>query len=203
MKKLLPFLAISILFIFSSQIFAQDATSSTAKREQLLNKKAAQIAPKLTDDRLQKIASKTAELKTKLQNFKNKVKADTAQRVNDNLNRINSNRVAEMSGNIQKMNNILAKLEALPGATSASAQIASAGAAIAAAQSAVTAQSQKNYTIQITTEATVRADVKKMRDQLMTDLQADRKLIVDAKKALVNAVAAVRPAKGEKEKNGQ
>lgn len=155
------------------------------------------------ENRIEKFASRAAELKNKLQTFKNKVKAETAQRVSDNLNKINSNRVNEMNGNLQKMNIILAKLETLPGAASASTQIASASAAIAIAQAAVTAQSQKDYTIAVTTESTVKADVKKMRDQLMADLQVDRKLVVDAKKSLVNAVAAVRPAKIERENNGQ
>ncbi len=142
-----------------------------------------------------RIASKEAQLKTKLKVFKDKKKAEITERVSGNLNTININRTAEMTRNLQKMSELLTKVEnkasSSQNAASASAVIANAKTAIATAEAAVITQSQKDYTVQATTESKIRVDVKSSRDQLFTDLTAARKLVLDAREALVNAVMAV------------
>lgn len=184
MKKFLPILIISsFVIILTSNTFAKDASSSTTPREKLLNQKNTII-----QNVGEKIASKEAVLKAKLDAFKDKRKAEIAQRVSSNLNKINAKRTEQMTKNLQVMTNILGRLESKATGASASAEIAKAKDAIASAQSAVTAQSEKDYTVTVTTENKIRVDTKAKRDQLMKDLQATRKLVIDAKQSLANAI---------------
>jgi Skp family chaperone for outer membrane proteins len=185
-------------------VFAVDATSSTTRREALAQKLEARkdsIADKIAAMK-EKIASKEAALKTRLAAFKDKRKAEIADRVNTNLNRINENQTAQMQQHLSRMSEILAKLEARVVAGSseikdplvAKAAIASSRASIATASSAVTEQSQKDYTITVTSESQVRLDAQKVRDSLKTDIMGTRKLVIEAKQSVADAI---RIAKGQ------
>ena len=157
--------------------------------------KDAKIAEKLSDIKA-RIASKESELKTKLQTFKDQLKAKIAERVNTNLNKINQNLVAIMQKHLDKMSIILNKLEArvtrgtpdIKNPASAKVAILSARKAIATASAALNIQSQKDYTIQVTTESRIKFDAQKQRDLLHNDLVAIRKMVIDAKQAVANAI---------------
>lgn len=156
----------------------------------------------------EKLASKAAALKTKLQAFKDQRKATIAERVNTNLNNINQNQTAQMQKHLNTMSEILDKLEArvnkgtpdIKDPTSAKAAIASARTAISTASAAVSDQAQKDYTIQITSESRIRIDAKTQRDNLHKDLLATRKTVQNAKQAVANAI---RTAKKEGTNSGQ
>ena len=64
----------------------------------------------------------------------------------------------------------------------------SARKAIATASAALNIQSQKDYTIQVTTESRIKFDAQKQRDLLHNDLVAIRKMVIDAKQAVANAI---------------
>jgi hypothetical protein len=141
-------------------------------------------------------ASRQASLKTKLATFKDQAKAQIAQRVSDNLNQINQRRTAEMTTHLSIMTKILDRVQAQASASattsaSASASIAGARKAISTAQSSVDAQSQKDYTLTVTSEATVRAQAKADRDKLFADLKVSRDLVIAAKQAVANAIRSV------------
>lgn len=138
----------------------------------------------------EKIASKEAALKTRLQQFKNKKKAEIAERVNTNLNKINQNQTDQMKKHLDKMSAILDKLEARTAVDPARAVIASASAA-------VTAQAQNDYTIQVTTETKVRTDAQMQRTKLHSDLSSVRKAVIDAKQAVANAIRTVKKEAAE------
>ena len=181
MKKLL--IALTLLtFILPPVILAQDSTSSIGTKPK--------PAVQRVQEREAKIASKAAQLKTRLQNFKDQLKAQIVQRVSDNLNKINSNRVAAMNGNLQKMTAILDKLEGKTASSSAAAT--DARNAIAEAEKAVTVQSEKDYTISVTTENKIRTDTKSVRDKLFKDLQSIKKIMIEAKQSVAKAIAAVK-----------
>lgn len=164
--------------------FAKDASSPAAARKE-------------------GVASKAAALKTRFDAFKDKRKAQIAERVNTNLNRINQNQTDQMKKHLEKMSALLDKLEArvnsgspdVKNPTLAKTAIADARAKIAAATTAVDSQSQKDYTITVTTESKIRADVQAMRDQLKNDLQAVRKQVIDAKQSVSNAVRVAKSGK--------
>lgn len=209
MKKLLPIsLVILIALTFSTAAFAQDtllttatgAATTTTQSDRLDQKRDAAIKKleerraaldQKVENREAKIATRTAQLKAKLQAFKNQKKAEIAERVSTNLNRVNTNRTMEMKLHLQKMSDLLTKVETKNQDASASALVAKAKTAIATAEAAVTAQSQKDYTVQATTEGRIKTDVKTTRDQLFKDLTETRKLVIQARQSLVEAVMVV------------
>lgn len=147
-----------------------------------------------------KVASREAILKAKLQKFKDQRKASLAEKINTSLNRVNQNQTTQMQKHLATMNTILGKLENRINAqtsdikdpAAAKTAIASARSAIASASALVTAQSQKDYTILITSESKVKADAKLQRDKLHTDLQTLRKAVMDAKQAVANAIRVAK-----------
>lgn len=178
------------LFLLASVAFpvmAQNATTGASLRKPAI--------PQKINIRQEKVASKTAALKLKLQTFKDQNKAKIADRLNTNLNKINQNQTAQMQRNLDTMSNILDKLETRTNQGSPDA-IASARATIATTSAAVTAQAQKDYTISVTTEKRIKVDAKAMRDKLHLDLRTTRKAVIDAKQQVANSI---RMAKSNKE----
>ncbi len=145
-----------------------------------------------SDVRKAKIASREASLKAKLQKFKDKRKADLTQRISTNLNMINKNETEHMLKNLDTMSSILDKLEAILNNSEASAAIASARQTIATTSAVVNEQAQNDYTIQVSSESTVRSDAKAKRDQLFNDLRAVRKEVIDAKQSIMRIFRLVR-----------
>lgn len=148
----------------------------------------------------EKLASEAATLHARLQTFRDKKKAEIAERVNTNLNNINQNQTAQMQKHLEIMSSILGKLETrvnegkpdIKDPNGARTAIASARAAVASASAAVSAQAQKDYTITVTTEGRISLDAKTQRDKLHADLLSVRKLVIDAKQAVANAIRVAR-----------
>ncbi|MBU1031836.1 hypothetical protein KKE03_02875, partial [Patescibacteria group bacterium] len=59
---------------------------------------------------------------------------------------------------------------------------------IASASASVQAQAQNDYTVAVTSESRVRADIQKIRLQLHEDLLVARKQVIDAKQSVANAI---------------
>ncbi len=202
--------AIAILiFITASAIlvtptFAQDATTGATTRREAVKERVEtrreNIESKIAALK-ERVASREATLRAKLQTFKDKRKAEVADRVNTNLNKINENQTTQMQRHLDKMSELLAKLETRVNSNSpdikdplaAKAAIANARASIATASSAVSEQSQKDYTMTVTSESQVKLDAQKMRDNLKTDITTVRKLVIEAKHSVGEAI---RIAKG-------
>lgn len=151
----------------------------------------------------EKMASREAALRLKLDAFKDQRKAAVAQRVNTNLNRINQNQTAAMQKHLDNMSSILNKLETrvnsgspdIKDPTQARTLIASARATIATTSAAVKLQSEKDYTIVVTSETKIKADATAQRQQLHKDLLALRKQVIDAKQSVSNAVRVAKSGK--------
>ena len=161
-----------------------------------------------------KIASQEAKFKERLQQFKDKQKAQIAERVNTNLNKINQNQTTQMLKNLDTFSSILDKLNErinsnlpdIKDPAGAKAASDTARSAIDSAKSAVQTQAQKDYTITITTETKVGADAKAKRDQLHKDILAVRKQVIDARQKVSDAIRiakggpkAATPSASEKE----
>ncbi len=170
---------LSILAVSISPAFAEDGATAAAKIRKPL-------PAQIVNTRMEKIASKTATLKAKLESFKDKRKAEAAERINTNLNTINQNQTTQMQRHLDAMTVILNKFEAR--VSTQSAAIAAARVNIASASAAVLAQSQKDYTITVSTEIRIKVDAKKQRDALHADLLALRKIVIDAKQSVGNAI---------------
>lgn len=194
---LLIFIAAAAFLI--DPVFAKDATASTTGRGSLETRKTNTLQridakKQVVTDRAtairEKIASREAVLKEKLQKFRDQKKAEVAERVNTNLNKINQKQTGQMQDYLDRMSSLLDKLEARVNQASPDARTA-----IASASSAVSVQAEKDYTLQITTESRVRADAQETRDTLHKDLQAARAQVVDAKQAVANAIRAAKSGK--------
>lgn len=200
MRKVTAVLISSIIVsFFSNTAFAIDASSIGTTRVDRIQRR--------VETRQEKMASREAQLRAKLQNFKDKRKAEIADRVNTNLNRINQNQTQQMLKHLEKMTTILNRLEArvnqgtpdIKDPAAAKEAIASASASIASATSAVQTQALNDYTITVTSEATVKANAKASRDKLHADLVAVRKQVIDAKKSVSNAIRVAKSGKSTKE----
>lgn len=217
-KSAIIILLTSVVIFVTPVIAVESTGSSRPAREKIDTRKvkietrAATREAKITasmDERKTKMATKEAALKAKLQTFRDKKKAETAERVSINLDKINQNHTAAMLKHLDKMSALLDKLETrVTSATSdikdpaaAKAGIADAKAIIATTSAAVKVQAEKDYTIQVTTEAKVKTDAQTKREELRSDLTALRKQVIDAKQAVSNAIKAAKSAQGVKEEN--
>lgn len=180
-SKIFLFVTLFILAcFFASSVLAKDATPSTTRKERF-------------QDRIEtgkvKMATREAALKAKLERFKDKKKAEIADRVNTNLNKINQKQTAQMLKHLDKMSAILDKLEARK---TANAAISAARSSITSASSAVKLQADKDYTLTVSSETKVKADAEKVRDLLHQDLQAVREQVIEAKQAVGTAIRGAK-----------
>lgn len=195
-------LGLSLAAAFALPAFGQNtliktATGTAAKRPDLIQQK--------LETAKENLASRAAALKTRLQAFKDRKKAVLAERINTNLNAINQNQTKQMQKHLNTMTNILDRLAFkvnqaagdIKDPAAARAAITSARTSIATASAAVSAQAQKDYTIQVTSEARIKPDAKKQRDQLHADLLALKKMIVDERQKVANAIRVARSDKVE------
>lgn len=188
-----------LLALIAYPVYAQDSTKSgTTRREKIIEKieTRKEVVAQRIDERKVKMATREAALKAKLETFRNKKKATAAARINDNLNKINEVHTLNMQKHLDRMLTLLEKLEArvnsgspdIKDKTAALSAIASSKAVIATTSAAVTAQAEKDYTIVVSSESRIKIDAKAQRDLLHKDLLALRKLIIDAKQSVINAI---------------
>lgn len=149
------------------------------------------------------IASHEAQIRIKIQAFKDKQKAEIASRINANLNKINQNQTDQMLKHLDLMSRLLDKLANRVSSSSADVKnpsaanqsIADAREAVAKAKIEVEAQAQKDYTINVTTESKIRQDAQTQRELLHKDILSVRKIVIEAKQAVANAVMVVKSGK--------
>lgn len=196
-------LAFALIFMFSYPVLAQEATSTTAGKDRIEQRR--QSVEEKMEERKVKMATREAALKVKLEKFRDQKKAEIADRINTNLNKINQKQTGQMLKHLDRISAILGKLEErvnkgtpdIKDTTAAKEAIVSAKEAIATATASVKAQAEKDYTITVSSESTVRRDAQKMREQLHTDLKAVRVQVVDAKQAVANAIRVAKSGKVE------
>lgn len=187
---------LSLLLVVAYPVIAKDATSGATRKEK---------ARERVENRKEAMATREAVLKAMLEKFKDKKKAEIADRVNTNLNRINQKQTEQMLKHLSRMSSILDKLEArvnkgtpdIKGVSAAKTAIASAKEAIATATASVKKQAEKDYTIVVSSESTVKKDAKKAREQLHNDLKAVREQVIGAKQAVSNAIRVAKSGKVE------
>jgi len=210
-KKTAVLAALASTILLISPVLAKDSTTSSTIRKEAVQQRIEtkrEIAQTRIENIREKMASREALLKSKLDGFRDRKKATAAARINTNLNNINAKQTEMMQKHLDVMTAILNKLENrvnegkpdIKDSTAAKTAIANARSAISSASAAVTAQSQNDYTIQVTTESKVRLDALSQREQLYKDIMALRKLIIETKRSVINAIRVARAEKPETEK---
>lgn len=211
MRKITAALISSLfLAIFTNIAFAEVATAPGTtrinKNQERLDTRKVNIAQRV-EVMKEQVASRAANLKAKLNAFKDKKKAATAERVNVNLNRINQNQTDQMLKHLGQMSGILDKLETRVNSATpdiknpavAKTAIVASRTSIASATAAVKAQAAKDYTITVTSESTVKKDAEASRNKLRTDLLDVRKQVIAAKQSVSNAIRVAKSGQAEKE----
>lgn len=201
-KILLVSFLVVLLFAPLYPVYAEDSTSSgsTTRSPKPIRPKLEKKIEKV-EDRLERIASKTAQLKERLGKFKDQKKAKVVERINEELNKINTRQTDNMAKHLAKMTEILGKVEDRSASNSANTTdvqtaIVDAKGKIASASAAVEVQADKDYSISVSSESGVRADAKKTRDMLHTDLKATRGLVQEARASVAAAISSFAQALG-------
>ena len=204
-KSIAILIFVAACAILINPVLALDATSSTTRKEKLqqrIDTRKENVENRITGMK-EKVASREAAMKAKLQAFKDKRKAEVAERVNTNLNRINQNQTAQMLKHLEKMSMLLDKVEARVNQSAAKDAIAESRAKITAATEAVKTQAAKDYTLTVTSESAVRKDAESLRTQLKTDLMAVRKQVIEAKQSISNVIRVAKGMKKEATSSGK
>ncbi len=139
-----------------------------------------------------KMATRAAELRAKLQKFRDKNKAGRVENINTNLTAVNKKSTDQMQAHLDRISGIVAKVKTwIAEQESAGKDMASAKAELAAiegdwsaASNAVAAQAENDYTIVVNTEATVKTDAQATRNKLRTDLKTVHDQVVDIRQGL-------------------
>lgn len=203
MNKFLPaIIVLTVLLTPMYPIYAQGTSttparntkSSTSSAKPVMEKieKAGQKMENTILKMENKLASREAELKNKLLKFKNRTKATRVENINSNLSEVNSKATDRMQGSLDKMASLVAKLKTwIAEQESAGKDMSSAKSDLMdlesqweAASALVSAQAQNDYTVAVTTETAVKADVQTVRDQLHADLKAVNTKLVSIKQGI-------------------
>lgn len=211
-----------LAFLLIKPLFAQDSTNSAASSKKDTIKQRLEERKEKIENRIgtrkekvetgiasreAKIASGHAVLKEKLQAFKDKRKAEIAERVNINLNRISQKQTEQMLKHLEKMSEILNKLENLVNQGNPSIKdinvtrtaIADAKAFLSSIRETVQEQVANDYTIQLTSESKVKADAQTQRTKLHNDLVTVRKQVIESKQKVMEVIKIAKSGKDTRE----
>lgn len=177
----------------------ENVASKTAERKEKITDHKVKVAS-FSAERKAKVASKEAELKNKLSLFRDKKKASLVEKINHRLLQINSKSTTHFQEMIDKMNKIVERLETkiateeANGAdvTSIRNAVSEAKAAITAAQTAVDTQTEKDYSVVVSTETKVSEDARLAKNNLHNDLKTTHDLMVTARQSLAKAISTAQ-----------
>lgn len=201
MRKVLPLLiALTVFLTPLYPVYAQkDATSPAQIKYEKLEGKMLSLK--------ERIASKEAEFKKKIAKFKDKKKAERIEKINTNLNQINERRTIQMQKTLERISAVLERLKEITNnAEDSGKDVSDVNSAISEtetkwkeAEAALKLQMEKDYSVTVNSESTVKEDASVSRDALKTDLKSVHTLIIDTKQSLAKAIStAVSTAKGAK-----
>ncbi len=174
-----------IIFVLAILIFA--SYSSSATYAILGNPTSGPVRQGIRQNIDEFRASIAAEIKTKREEFKLRLrelkdakKQKILTRIDEKIAQINKNQTSAMLKRLERMAAILDRIEDPAGSA--------ARTAILEARAAVEAQSAKDYTITITSEAALKINAGQTVSQLQADLKAVREKVEAAKQKVVKAV---------------
>ncbi len=150
------------------------------------------------------IQSSREELKTKLQNIKDERKKAAVERIDKSLTDLNARMTTHYSNVLDQISDVLKRIVSradkaqTSGLDVASVRtaITKAQTAIDAARAAVTAQVSKVYTLNVTTDATLKNVVGEARKALQGDLKKVGDAVKAAREAVRNAAVTLGQIRG-------
>jgi|GEM_PF-6027486 len=153
-----------------------------------------------TEERASSIAERRLELKDRLSAFGDDRKEGIVLKVDAALGMIAEKRTRFFAGAVDRIDTVLIAIEARAelmedgrgDLATARARINDAEAALAEARAGVVEQAARDYTVEVSEEGRLRAEVSAMRDELREDLVALRALVRAAHEATREAADALR-----------
>jgi hypothetical protein len=124
------------------------------------------------------------QLKARLATFKDKTKAEIAERIQTNLDALNARMTAHFDTQLETMVSIMVRVAAGDVNGDGAAEIAAANDAIASAQAANDDQADNTYPVSVSSETTVKADVGAARQKLHDDLKKVSEEVKAAREAV-------------------
>lgn len=207
MRKILPFLLVlTVLLTPLYPVYAQAPNAAGPALRPALKPPTASapgsLKPGTAMDRMEamkdKMATRSAALKAKLQRFRDKAKATKVENINTNLNELNTRHTNQMANTLTRISTALEKLKtwvaeqetAGKDVTSLKQAITETETAWTAADAAVKDQADNDYTIVVNTESTVKTDAQTARNSLQNDLKSVHDQIVSVKQTLATALSS-------------
>jgi len=150
------------------------------------------------------IEQRRLALKEQLGLLQNEEKAEIVERIYDNLNRLNDQIVTRLLVKIDQIEEVLERVksrtdkaqEAGLDVSGVREAIVVAEEAIENARAAAETQAGNVYEITIGDEASLRTDIKPVRDRLQSDLEALRQKVVLAREAVREAITTLAQVRG-------
>lgn len=147
----------------------------------------------------ERVEAKRTEMKERLQGIKDERKKQIAERVYTNLNRLNSRVTDHFVDVLNHLEEVLGRINSRAdkaethgvNVSAVDTQAAAASEAIAQARAKVAEQAGKLYEFQVHTDATLRSDIGKARQQLHEDLSAQRSAVFAARDAVRKAAVTL------------
>lgn len=176
-----------ILFTFYSvvtTINAQTATSPSSLKDRMSDiKQERKEAVSQTKERLQELKD---QFKERLQIIKDAKKRDLTENIDAKIASANKKHTDRFSGLLTKLQTLLDKISSEVKDAKTILLAKDAQAKIDVAKDSVASQAAKVYTIEITTELSLRKNVGSTISQFRKDLMQVHKLVVDAKRTVQN-----------------
>lgn len=147
-----------------------------------------------------KIETKREKLKVRLERVKDERKKEVVERIDQQIDALNEKMIKHFSSVLEKLEDILVRISERADKASTErgvdvslvrSAIDKANTAIASARLAVENQSEKTYTIKITTESALKVDVGKTRQMLGADLAKVRDAVKTAQSAVKDSAVAL------------
>lgn len=214
MKFLLPILLLVATYltplypVYAMESSTSAYATSSSKLKYPINEKIQEKMEMVKDHilgRKEMMASREAVLKERLAKFRDKIKAQRVERINSNLNKVSENRINAYKKHYETLLQLLTKIEDKineaekngKDMTSAKSALATARTELDKAKAAIDAQAEKDYTVIVSDEATVRSDAQTARGLLATDIKSVHELVITARKSLKDVITSFLGIFGE------
>lgn len=203
MRKVLPILLATVVYLNPLYpVYAQTAPgyttpalvrpAKTASAPGMLKPQGLEKAVDRLEMAREKMASRAAVLKERLAKFKDKNKANRTEAVNNNLSIVNNNHTAYLQQILSRLSGILEKAKTVSKNAAADGQdVTALNESISKvetewnqASDALKLQQEKDYSIVVNSEETVRADAQTARNTLRNDLKTVRDQVFKVKQLL-------------------
>ena len=147
-----------------------------------------------------KIETKRKELKVRLEKVKDERKKEVVEKIDQQIDALNEKMIKYFSSVLEKLEEMLVRISERADKASTErgldvslvrSAIDKANTAIASARLAIENQSAKTYTIKVTNETALKADVGKTRQALGADLAKVRDVVKTAQSAVKDAAVAL------------